>query len=45
MVILFSKKFVPLHTNIDIRGGAINYHRKVLFMLDGLRFVILRSFY
>jgi len=25
-------------------GGSINYHRKVLFMLDGLRFVILRSF-
>ena len=26
-------------------GGSINYHRKVLFMLDGLRFVILRSFW
>ena len=30
--------------NNEIKGGSINYHRKVLFMLDGLRFVILRSF-
>ena len=26
-------------------GGSINYHRKVLFMFDGLRFVILRSLF
>ena len=31
--------------NNEIKGGSINYHRKVLFMLDGLRFVILRSFF
>ena len=27
-----------------IKGSSINYHHKVLFMLNGLRFVILRSF-
>lgn len=27
-----------------LQTGSMNYHRKVLFMLDDLRFVILRSF-
>ena len=36
------------HSSVSLyllQAGSMNYHRTVLFMLDGLRFVILRSLF